>query len=385
MVAEWYRHKNWSQSCQSCHSEGLYIWLEKTELCQNLVSSRILQVILQKKALKLEHCRCLLYAIILQHTHKGELFQCPIFGDCSVRAKEDKSIPKYSKECLESNNSNSLTVSNGIKSERDQVFADFCSNQAPQVWMSAENTNGKDSIRQQEWQNMAKYGKSAKSFWIILLDAASLLWSVASRTIRLFHIQIPDGQVQESTLHAPICTQSVFDLWSQFDLNLISLVRQCQGSAKAHETRGENRACTECSSATSRHGLEKPWHDFSKTLRRLYAACHILSYLVISCHILSYEVEWQGSLKKTGPGNPMPNLVPDLGMRERFLAPSKQKPALKRTFGLFEQFEQFWTVWMVWMCLNLWKSKDKTGRSRWHSNAESSRQSHHEPQSSARS
>ena len=37
----------------------------------------------------------------------------------------------------------------------------------------------------------------------------------------------------------------------------------------------------------------------------------------------------------------MPNVVPDLGMRERFLAPAKQKPALKRTFGLFEQFEQF--------------------------------------------
>lgn len=36
------------------------VYLEKTELCQNLVSSRILQVILQKKALKLEHCRCLL-------------------------------------------------------------------------------------------------------------------------------------------------------------------------------------------------------------------------------------------------------------------------------------------------------------------------------------
>ena len=85
--------------------------------------------------------------------------------------------------------------------------------------------------------------------------------------------------------------QSVHNPYLISDLNLISLVRQCQGSAKAHETRGENRACTECSSATSRHGLEKPWHDFSKALRRLYAACHILSYLVISCHILSYEVE----------------------------------------------------------------------------------------------
>ena len=34
--------------------------------------------------------------------------------------------------------------------------------------MSAENTNGKDSIRQQEWQNMAKYGKIWQISKIIL-------------------------------------------------------------------------------------------------------------------------------------------------------------------------------------------------------------------------
>jgi hypothetical protein len=182
------------------------------------------------------------------------------------------------------------------------------------------------------------------------------------------------------SVHNPylISDLNLISIWSHWFASAKAVPRQCQGAWNARWKQGMHRMLVGYKPPWTRKALARLFQGVTKTL------CS-LSYLVISCHILSYEVEWQGSLKKTGPGNPMPNLVPDLGMRERFLAPSKQKPALKRTFGLFEQFEQFWTVWMVWTCLNLWKSKDKTGRSRWHSNAESSRQSNHEPQSSARS